>query len=191
MFSEMSKQLPAIGHYIKSELARKKRSEGPFWTQNELARRAGISSGGLSMIINGQVEPASRTLVALANALGVSELDIMQAAGLLGEAEEELDTELLAAARAINQMDGAIRQVGIRLVRGTAQALLALEPPPEAIESLDLEALEQRLEEIVARAETIGGIIDEAGDDPDERLTRMRGLVRAMRRAASERRPRQ
>jgi len=42
-----------------------------FWTQNQLAREAGISQKALSKIENDEVEPRFSTIIRLAKALGV------------------------------------------------------------------------------------------------------------------------
>jgi transcriptional regulator with XRE-family HTH domain len=46
-----------FGDYLKKQIAARRRSEGRVWSQNELGRRAGISGGHVSMIINGKIEP--------------------------------------------------------------------------------------------------------------------------------------
>lgn len=53
------------------------------WTQNELARRAGISHGTVSNILNGNKGVGENSLNAIAQALGIPPAVVFRRAGLL------------------------------------------------------------------------------------------------------------
>ena len=48
-----------------------------FWTQEQLAREAGISQKALSKIENDEVEPRFSTIIRLAKALGVDPSELV------------------------------------------------------------------------------------------------------------------
>jgi transcriptional regulator with XRE-family HTH domain len=48
-----------------------------FWTQEQLAREAGISQKALSKIENNEVEPRFSTIIRLAEALGVEPSELV------------------------------------------------------------------------------------------------------------------
>lgn len=53
------------------------------WSLNQLAKKAGTSSGGLSMIVNGLRKPGPDVCLRIARALGVNPVEVFQLAGLL------------------------------------------------------------------------------------------------------------
>ena len=124
----MSIKLSPLGQYIKEQVNIKRKKEGRPWSQNELARRAGISSGALSMIINGKVQPKAPTLIQIANALGIDSEPLLKIAGLLelagviDQSEDKIHPTLLDSVKIINSLSGNDRQTAIELVKGVANA---------------------------------------------------------------------
>lgn len=66
-----------IGIYLLDQLEKR------GWSQNELARRSGLTSGTISNTINGVYGADQSTLISIANALKVSKEEIFRAAGIL------------------------------------------------------------------------------------------------------------
>lgn len=69
-----------LGQWILNEL------EVKSWSQNELGRRASLSSGTISNIINGTTKPDQVTLRSISKAFKVSAETVLRLAGLLPEA---------------------------------------------------------------------------------------------------------
>ena len=61
------------------------------WSQNELARKAGVTSGVISLVMTG-TRPGIKVCKAIANAFGVSEETVLKLAGHL-EKERGYDVE--------------------------------------------------------------------------------------------------
>lgn len=129
----MGTKLSPIGQYIKQQIATKRKREGRPWSQNELARRAGVSSGALSMIINGKVQPKAQTLIQIANALNIDSEPLLKMAGLLelagviDESETKIDPILLDSVRVIDGLSLNNRSAAIELVRGIAETFKNLD----------------------------------------------------------------
>lgn len=123
MFYAMSTN---FGDYLKGQIAARRKSEGRVWTQNELARRAGISGGHISMIVNGRVEADPPTLKKIAAALKVAPEEVYAAAGVLPPAEETLSGEVLALAREIDQLPEVARGHAVIAARATLGAMYAM-----------------------------------------------------------------
>lgn len=109
-----------IGKYIKQQLSVRRKRDG--WTQNELARRAKLSPSGLSLIINGQVEPKAETLKNIANALMIEPKEILKIAGLIKE-DHAYDPILLNSLKVIDNLPPSKRKLAIRLVKEIADTL--------------------------------------------------------------------
>jgi transcriptional regulator with XRE-family HTH domain len=115
-----------FGDYLKKQIAARRRSEGRVWSQNELGRRAGISGGHVSMIINGKIEPDPVTVKKLAAALKVSPEEVFEAAGVLPPPEGELSGEVLALAREFEALPPVARVPAIQAARVTLHAMYAM-----------------------------------------------------------------
>ncbi len=124
----MGTKLSPLGQYIKEQVSIKRKKEGRPWSQNELARRAGISGGALSMIINGKVQPKAPTLIQIANALNIDSEPLLKVAGLLklagviDQSEDKIHPTLLDSVKIINSLSGNDRQTAIELVKEVANA---------------------------------------------------------------------
>lgn len=59
------------------------------WSQNELGRRAGLTSGTISNVINGVRTPATDTLKAIASALKLPKETVFREAGILSSVPEQ------------------------------------------------------------------------------------------------------
>lgn len=59
------------------------------WTLNELARRSGLSSAGISMLSTGQRNPGFDACVAIARALGHPPEKVLRVAGLLPDTDPD------------------------------------------------------------------------------------------------------
>jgi transcriptional regulator with XRE-family HTH domain len=147
-----------FGEYLKRQIAARRKSEGRVWTQNELGRRAGISGGHTSMIINGLIEPDAATLKKIARALKVSDEEVFEAAGVLPAPEGELSGDVLALAREIDAVPEAARG---RVIAATREMLAAIDA-----------ALGERITEgysVLDEQEYLAAIIRQFRDaDPEE-----------------------
>lgn len=114
-----------FGEYLKQQIAARRKSEGRVWTQNELARRAGLSGGHASMIINGLVEPDAKTLKSLARALKVAPEEVFTAAGVLPGVEGEVSGEVLELARALDALPESVKGHAIITTRSLLRGLYA------------------------------------------------------------------
>lgn len=123
LMNQNFQNLPPLGQYIKTKLALKRKKEGKIWTQNELARRAEMSSGGISQIINGHVEPHAENLKKIARALGVDSSEILKIVGIVEQSIGNLDSELVFYMRTINNLDEPYKHMGIEFVKSIAQTL--------------------------------------------------------------------
>jgi transcriptional regulator with XRE-family HTH domain len=95
-----------FGEYLKEQIATRRKSEGRVWTQNELGRRAGISGGHVSMLINGKIAADPPTL--------------------LPPPEGELSGDVLALAREVEALPAAARPLAIQAIRGVLHAMYAM-----------------------------------------------------------------
>lgn len=59
------------------------------WSQNELARRAGITSGAMSFVMTGMRNPGPELCQGIARALDIPEIVVFEHAGLIGPARGE------------------------------------------------------------------------------------------------------
>lgn len=66
-----------IGEWLLAELNKRN------WSQNELGRRAKLSSGTVSNLITGAKKPEQETLRAIAGALRVPFAEVLQKSGIL------------------------------------------------------------------------------------------------------------
>lgn len=79
-----------LGDWLLDELRKRD------WSQNELARRSGLTSGTISNIVTGRMGGSKQTLKAIARALRVPTEIIFVEAGLLSrELIKDRETELL------------------------------------------------------------------------------------------------
>jgi transcriptional regulator with XRE-family HTH domain len=115
-----------FGEYLKEQIATRRKSEGRVWTQNELGRRAGISGGHVSMLINGKIAADPPTLNKIARALKVSPEEVFEAAGVLPPPEGELSGDVLALAREVEALPAAARPLAIQAIRGVLHAMYAM-----------------------------------------------------------------
>lgn len=79
------------------------------WRQADVVRMTGITRGGLSLILNGQVRPAPQTLSQLAKAFGVSPDFLMRKVGYLPR-QEDFDPMLKEANYKLSLLDQAKKQ---------------------------------------------------------------------------------
>ena len=105
--------------------------------RTELAERAGISYSYLAAIENGQKQPSSQVLIALAEALGLRSSELMESAEMRRDrnrvgASEEYPQWLTGRGRAAPQ---------------AASAPMASGPPPPADFMAEMERLSSRLSE--------------------------------------------
>jgi transcriptional regulator with XRE-family HTH domain len=108
-----------LGNWVKVERQRR------AWSQQELARRAGIAQAHISKIELGQrTNPGSDVLLGLAQAFEMSVDDIMKAAGIITpssiETPEPIGGELAELWPSLDTEDQAVViQVVRRLAKGT------------------------------------------------------------------------
>jgi transcriptional regulator with XRE-family HTH domain len=111
-----------IARYIKEQLAAKKRLEGRQWSQNHLARKSGLSAGGLSMILSGKVEPKAESLANIAKALDIDSKEILKVAGLIEKEDHTYDPILLESMKKIDKLPNYARNAAIALVKQVADS---------------------------------------------------------------------
>lgn len=118
-------ELPLLGQYIKEQLRIKRKTEGRIWTQNELARRSGLSSGGLSMVINGKVEPTASTLKSIADALSCDVAPLLKLAGIIDN-PEDLDSSALKIAKRITNLPKTPRRYAVSTIESLLDTIYVL-----------------------------------------------------------------
>jgi transcriptional regulator with XRE-family HTH domain len=128
-----SSTLPPLGRFLTEQ--RKIRR----WSQNELARRAGVNAGGLSEIVRGISLPAVETLQKLADALDADPGYLVQLAG--GEsvvaAQGEYDPEAAYLARKITELPNGVRRDAIDILGSQLDSIYKLTgniPPPPRVD---------------------------------------------------------
>jgi len=67
----------------------------PPLTQRELARKIGVSDGFLAHVETGRTLPGVHTLCTLATALGVTEMDMLRAAGYLNATQATQNEDII------------------------------------------------------------------------------------------------
>ena len=125
------------------------------WGNNELARRAELSSGGMSRVLAGHRNPGLEFCTGVARAFGADPVYVLRLAGLLPALPEnrELEQELL---HVFHQIPPAQRRVAIAALRGIAGQIPPGIPTP---------AVEQ-VPESTAEAEP-------PGDEPAQEIEQM------------------
>ncbi len=84
------KMLMEFTDYVQSEM--KKRG----WSQADLARQTGMTTGGVSMLLNQTRKPSPDTLLTLSKAFQIPPESIFRAAGLLPAAPQRTEiTEMI------------------------------------------------------------------------------------------------
>lgn len=165
-----------FGDYLREQISRRRREEGRVWTQNELARRSGISSGGISMIVNGKVLPDATTLKRIAKALRVSVEEVFEAAGVLPPSETELSADVLSLARELDDLPDAAKSHALRSAHNMIEAMYAMmgSAITQGYQVLTPEQDFARVMRIIEKKDPelyqeIIALIDESGDygDPD------------------------
>lgn len=64
------------------------------WSQSELARRIRLSSGSMSLLMNGQRNPGPDVSRRIARALGIPETVVFEAAGLINQPRSSTEITL-------------------------------------------------------------------------------------------------
>lgn len=104
-----------------------KRIKAKGWSANETARRAGISSGGISTLLRGLAKPRVDTLKALAKVLDVEESRLLYLAGMLDELPTgNFDQSAAYIARRITDLPPRYRQVAIDALAAQLDAIYTL-----------------------------------------------------------------
>lgn len=110
-----------LGDYIYERIAERRRVRGErFWSQRELARRAGISSGAISMIMNGLVTPEYETLEKIAAALEIDPSPLFELAGLRAESLE-FDPAVTYIAQRLSDLPDWLKDEALTGVRGVIE----------------------------------------------------------------------
>lgn len=105
------------------------------WLPAELAKRAGLTQGGLSRILNGERKPGPEACVGIARALGLSPECVFRKAGLLPSEPDPApgEQDVLNTYRGLT---GPQRQAALAMLRGLSgqPATITIRPagtPPE------------------------------------------------------------
>jgi len=102
--------------WIKEELDRR------GWSQNELARRSGLTSMGVSHVLTMNRNPGLEFCTSIAKALGYSDVEVLRRAGLIrAPVEEQVESmaemtfnEIMALVKGLNLVE---RRELLKLVR--------------------------------------------------------------------------
>lgn len=86
------------------------------WSQNELATRAGLARQIVNRIEAGQVEPAARTLQALATALGIPVQTLFRVVGYLPK-DPSADPLIEEGIHILQQLEGEYKEEALRQLR--------------------------------------------------------------------------
>jgi transcriptional regulator with XRE-family HTH domain len=97
------------------------------WDHAELARRSGLTKGGISHIMNGSRNASPDVCIAVARALGISREEIFRARGYLHQETKtvfppDVDPRLEAIGQAINHLPPLQREAMIEAWGATLRA---------------------------------------------------------------------
>lgn len=113
--------LKALGEFLD------KRIKAKGWSRNETARRAKISSSGLSTLLRGLTKPRAETLKALAEALDIEEYRLLYLAGMLDYIPtSNLDQSAAYIARRLTDLPPNYREVAIDAIAAQLDAFYDL-----------------------------------------------------------------
>jgi transcriptional regulator with XRE-family HTH domain len=84
-----------FSEWLQSEL------EQRGWKQSDLSKRSGINSGLLSRIINGERRPGVDTCTAIAKAFGMTDIQVLDIAGLAHDSDHTKFNPIVEAAAAM------------------------------------------------------------------------------------------
>lgn len=87
------------------------------WTPAELARRAGLNTGTLSNILNGNRRPGPEVCRAIAKALGEPEEKVFRLAGLLSSLPASNDPTLVELQELVKNLPPAQRKQALDFLR--------------------------------------------------------------------------
>ena len=110
----MSGEMDKIGEWINSKL----RERG--WSQAELARRAGVSRTSISDAISGKENVGSNLATAIARALDVSEMEVLQLAGIV-QSNHSIDDRAARLAYRIGQLPAEDQEIIDAMIDGLFQ----------------------------------------------------------------------
>lgn len=88
------------------------------WTQGELSRRANVSSGTLSMVINYQRGAGPDFCRSIAKAFGVPEEEVFRQAGLLSPIDNPSDHSLRQIYEAVQLLTVEQRETILKMILG-------------------------------------------------------------------------
>jgi transcriptional regulator with XRE-family HTH domain len=87
------------------------------WGYNELARRAGLSSGGVSHVMTGRQNPGYEFCIKVARAMGERPEHILRLAGLLPSLPPEVEEEQ-EAIQILRELSPQARTAALSMLRG-------------------------------------------------------------------------
>lgn len=90
------------------------------WSLNELARRADVSSGGLSMVVNGLRRAGPELCRGIARAFGVSPVGVFQGAGILPP-DPDMTPTMREAIHLFAQLPVAVQDIMLTQMRALVQ----------------------------------------------------------------------
>lgn len=132
LIHRMNKELSPVGEYISRVLETKRDDEGRPWSQNKLARLAGLSSGGLSMIMRGVSAPEGSTLKQIADALEIDVRPLLEIAEILEPDQQAIDPEAAYIAQKLSKLPAHLRVQAIDAVGGVVDSFTKVAEQQEA-----------------------------------------------------------
>ena len=91
-----------------------------YWTFNELARQAGLSSAAVSMVMSGQRNPGTDFCEGVARAFNLPPADVMRRAGILPQIPEE-DAQFEVVRNLFNQLTSEDQERVVTILQGFVQ----------------------------------------------------------------------
>lgn len=101
------------------------------WSQNELARRAGVTSGHMSLVMTGMREPGPELCRGLARALGIPETVVFVEAGLMSSPRNSTEITLLELYELMEELPIEDQRAILREARERYHAVHGSEAGPE------------------------------------------------------------
>jgi transcriptional regulator with XRE-family HTH domain len=103
------------------------------WSYNELARRAGLSSGGISLVMNEARKPGPELCLAIARALNKDPVTVFRLAGLLPP-EPDGDPDAKQALHLFRQLSPTQKEMLLTQMEALARRKLESRPSAARVE---------------------------------------------------------
>jgi transcriptional regulator with XRE-family HTH domain len=97
------------------------------WSQRQLSRASGVSSGAINNLLRGESVPETVTVEKIADALGIPRRKMLEAlAGTQVVSEATIDPTALYMARRLTELPVAVRDTAIEVISGVLDSFIRL-----------------------------------------------------------------